>query len=82
MSKRKTDRSDSSEDMKSEYDFTSAVRGKFYRGDMVLVPPIHLDPDVLEYLQRRAEAHGTSLSTLVNELLKKDIELIEAVQPV
>ena len=50
--------------------------------DVVLVPPVHLEPDVLAYLQRRAEERGTSLSVLVNELLKKDIELIEAVRPV
>jgi predicted HicB family RNase H-like nuclease len=34
----------------------------------------------LSYLAARAEARGTSLNDLVNELLKKDIELIEAGQ--
>ena len=43
-----------------------------------LIPPVHLDPEVLSYLAARAEARGTSLSTLVNDLLRKDIELIEA----
>jgi len=33
---------------------------------------------VLSYLTARAEARGTSLSNLVNELSRKDIELIEA----
>jgi hypothetical protein len=64
--------------MQDEYDFSHAQRGKFYREDAELVPPVHLEPDVLKYLQERAEAHGTSLSQLVNQLLKKDIELIEA----
>jgi hypothetical protein len=64
--------------MKDEYDFSNAERGKFYRKDAALVPPVHLDPEVLGYLAARAEARGTSLSALVNELLKKDIELIEA----
>ena len=68
--------------MKPEYDFSAGERGKFYRENVVLVPPVHLEPDVLAYLQRRAEERGTSLSVLVNELLKKDIELIEAVRPV
>jgi uncharacterized DUF497 family protein len=40
--------------------------------------PLHLDPEVLSYLAARAEARGTSLNDLVNELLRKDIELIEA----
>jgi predicted HicB family RNase H-like nuclease len=66
--------------MKDEYDFTKAERGKFFRRDAQLIPPVHLDPEVLSYLAARAEARGTSLNDLVNELLKKDIELIEAVR--
>jgi len=64
--------------MKDEYDFSNAERGKFYRADAQLIPPVHLDPEIRSYLAARAEARGTSLSTLVNELLRKDIELIEA----
>jgi hypothetical protein len=43
-----------------------------------LITPVHLDPEILSYLLARAEARGKSLSDLVNELLRKDIELIEA----
>ena len=64
--------------MKDEYDFSDAERGKFYRRGAQLIPPVHLDPDILSYLAARAEARGTSLNDLVNELLRKDIELIEA----
>jgi len=64
--------------MKDEYDFSNAERGKFYRPGIELIPPVHLDPEVLSYLTARAEARGTSLSNLVNELSQKDIELIEA----
>jgi hypothetical protein len=64
--------------MKDEYDFSKAERGKFFRRDAQLIPPVHLDPEILSYLAERAQARGTSLSELVNELLKKDIELIEA----
>ncbi len=35
--------------MKDEYDFSKAERGKFYRRDAVLVPPVHLDPEVLAF---------------------------------
>jgi len=69
-----------SDDMKDEYDFSKAERGRFYRKDAVLVPPVHLDPEVLAFLTERAEARGISLNELVNELLKKDIELIEAAE--
>ncbi len=66
--------------MNPEYDFAYGVRGKFYRKDAVLVPPIHLEADVLKYLQARASARDKTLSALVKELLKKDIELIEVVR--
>ena len=66
--------------MKDEYDFSRADRGRFYRPDAVLTPPVHLDPDVLAFLTARAAARGISLSELVNALLKKDIELIEAAE--
>ena len=64
--------------MKDEYDFSKGVRGKFYRPDLKLIPPVHLDPEVLDYLTERASAKGVTLNTLVNSILKKDIELIEA----
>ncbi len=64
--------------MKDEYDFSTAERGKFCREGARIVPPIHLDPDVLDYLVARASARGVSLSSLVNTLLRKDIELIDA----
>ena len=69
-----------SDNMKDEYDFSNAERGRFYRDDAVLIPPVHLDPEVLAFLTARAEARGISLNELVNELLKKDIELIEAAE--
>ena len=63
--------------MKQEYDFSKGERGKFYRPDLKLIPPVHLEPQVLEYLAERAKAKGIPLNELVNSLLKKDIELIE-----
>ena len=64
--------------MKDDYDFKGAERGKFYVKDAVLVPPVHLEADVLAFLAARAEARGASLSDLVNDLLRADIALIEA----
>jgi len=66
--------------MKEEYDFSAAERGKFHRTGARLVPPVHLEPDVLDYLSARAAARGVSLSTLVNTLLRKDIEMIDAAE--
>jgi hypothetical protein len=66
--------------MKDEYDFSKADRGRFHRAGAVLAPPLHLDPEILAFLTERAEARGVSLNDLVNELLKKDKELIEAAE--
>lgn len=68
------------DEMKDEYDFSRAQRGRFYRKDAVLIPPVHLEPEVLAFLTARAQTRGVPLSDLVNELLKKAIELIEAAE--
>ena len=66
--------------MKSEYDFSKGTRGKFYRPDAVFRLPIYLDEEVQSYLAAKAESKGVDLSALVNELLRKEIEIIETVR--
>lgn len=63
--------------MKQRYDFSKGERGKFYKPGAVFKLPVYLDEAVEDYLAKKAEAKGVELSELVNELLKKDIELIE-----
>lgn len=63
--------------MQNEYDFSDAERGKFFRKDAVLELPIYLDPEIRDYLAARAKDKGIEVNQLVNELLKRDIELIE-----
>ncbi len=65
--------------MKEEYDFSNAERGKFFRPTMRLIPPVRLEPEVLDFLVTRAEASGTTVNHLVNQLLKNDIESIRTV---
>jgi hypothetical protein len=64
--------------MRDHYDFSKAERGKFYRPDAKLNLPIYLDEDVREYFSLKAASKGMELDVLVNDLLKKDIALIEA----
>ena len=40
-------------DVTNEYDFSNAERGRFYRPDALLNPPIHPDPEVLALLATR-----------------------------
>ena len=63
-----------------EYDFRNGQRGRFLRPEAALLPPVHLDPEILAFLTARAEARGVSLNEFVNMLLRKDIELIEAAE--
>ena len=66
-----------SDDMPAEIDFSQGVRGKFFHPCARLNLPVYLDEQVQSRLAALANAKGVDFSTLVNELLRKDIELIE-----
>lgn len=62
--------------MKKEYDFSKGIRGKFFRKDLKLRIPIYLDTALQKQLERIASKKGQDVQSLVNKLLKKEIELI------
>ena len=66
--------------MREEYDFSKGERGKFYKPNTTINLPVYLDNEVLNYLSAKAKAKGIELNTMVNDLLKKDIALIEGVK--
>jgi hypothetical protein len=66
-------------DMPAEIDFSGGTRGKFYRPNARLSLPVHLDADVQAYLGAIAAKKGVSLSELANEILKKEIAILETV---
>jgi hypothetical protein len=66
--------------MRQEYDFSKGERGKFYHEDARLILPVYLEEDVQRYLDERAESKGMDVSQLVNEMLRRDIALIETVK--
>ena len=63
--------------MKDHYDFSKGQRGKFYRPEAVFRLPVYLDEKVQSYLTAKADAKGVDLAELVNDMPKKDIEIIE-----
>ncbi len=65
--------------MKEEYDFSNAEKGKFYRPREELKIPVYLEDDVLLYLQERKG--NADLSSIVNEILRKEIEILKALEP-
>jgi cytidylate kinase len=63
--------------MKREYDFSKGVRGKFYRKGAELRLPIYLDAKLQEQLERLAQKKGKDIGEMVNQLVQKEVELIE-----
>ena len=63
--------------MRREYDFSKGVRGKFYRKGAVLRLPIYLDAKLQEQLERLAQKKGKDVGEMVNQLVRKEIEVIE-----
>jgi hypothetical protein len=67
-----------SDDIPPEIDFSGGTRGKFRRTNVRLNLPIYLDADVQAYLAALAARKGVPLSEVANDLLKKDIAILEA----
>ena len=65
--------------MKDEYDFSNAEQGKFYVPADAVEFPIYLDKDIVQYLNEKCLTKQESLQTLVNDLLRKDIEIAKRV---
>lgn len=66
--------------MKREYDFSKATRGKFYRPNTKLNLPIYLDDDVVEFVQTYAQRKKVDAQTVVNEILRRNQEMLEAMR--
>ena len=63
--------------MKREYDFSKAVRGKFYRKGAELRLPIYLDAKLQEQVERLAEKNGKDVGEMVNQFVRKEVEATE-----
>ena len=67
--------------MKREYDFSKAEQGKFYRKGAVIPLPIYLDAKVQAQVERVARKNGKEVGELVNQVVQKEMELIEKLTP-
>lgn len=65
--------------MKKQYDFKDAVQGKFYRPQKDLEVPVYLDPEVEEFFAERAEKGHRRLDSIVNKILRKEMDIIKVV---
>ncbi|MBI4662195.1 MAG: hypothetical protein HY735_25535 [Verrucomicrobia bacterium] len=66
--------------MKKEYDFSKGERGRFYRPGARLHLPVYLEPQIQARLATAARKRGEDLGTLVNKLLRHEIDLAEALR--
>lgn len=65
--------------MREEYDFSKGKRGQFFNKEAKLNMPVYLDDEVLDYFASKAKLKGVDLNVMINDMLKKDIALIEGV---
>jgi len=63
--------------MRREYDFSKGVRGKFFRKGAEIRLPIYLDNKLQVCVEHLAKKKGKDIGEIVNQLLRKDLELIE-----
>lgn len=66
--------------MKKEYDFSKGVRGRFYSRGVKLRLPVYLQPKTEAFLSRLAEEQQTDVTTIVNDWIRRDIDLVKSVR--
>ena len=62
--------------MKKEYDFSGAQRGRFFRKGLKLNIPVYLNKETYPFVEELAERKKSDISSVVNELLKGDMQLV------
>ena len=65
--------------MKKEYDFSKGERGKFYHANAQLNLPVYLEPDIERFIRKYSTKKKVDIQTLVNEWLRKEIEVINTI---
>lgn len=67
-------------DMRKEYDFSKGERGKFFNKDGKLNFPVYLDDEILSFVQRIVKKRKTDVSSIVNQILRNDMQLAEVIK--
>ena len=71
----------SSSEMPADIDFSGAARGIHHISNRATVYlPVPIERQVWEYFSGKAQEKGVQLSDLVTEVLKRDIEINEALK--
>jgi hypothetical protein len=68
-------------DLPAEIDFSKGFRGLHHiPSDAKVLMPVSIERGVWEYFSGKAEQRGVNLSELLTEVLKRDIEINEAMK--
>ena len=71
----------SDEEMPAEIDFSKATRGRHHIAtEATVFLPASIEKSVWEYFSDKAERKGVGLSELLTDVLKRDIEINEALK--
>lgn len=69
------------DEMPAEIDFRKAMRGRHHiPAEATVFLPASIERSVWEYFSDRAERKGVGLSQLLTDILKRDIEINEALK--
>lgn len=69
------------EEMPAEVDFSKAARGRHHiPAEATVFLPASIEKSVWEYFSEKADRKGVGLSQLLTEVLKRDIEINEALK--
>jgi len=75
------DRSTEGDEMPAEFDFSKGVRGLHHTPpDAEVFLPASIERSVWEYFARKAEQKGIGLPDLLTDVLKRNIEINEALK--
>ena len=69
------------DDLPAEVDFSNGVRGLHHiPADAKVFLPTSIERSVWQYFSKKAEQKGVDLSDLLTDVLKRDIEICEALK--
>jgi hypothetical protein len=75
------DQASEEKDMQAEIDFSKGVRGLHFIPPVAnVLIPVSIERSVWEYFSEKAEQRGVGLSELLTDVLKRDIEINEALK--
>jgi predicted DNA binding CopG/RHH family protein len=64
-------------EMKEEYDFSDGIRGRFYEPKKIPTT-LRLDNDIILYFKKLASIKKIPYQTLINSLLRKELQSVES----